>query len=277
MATPKPECIDALLEAATRLGKSPTKAQYEDLGLTPASATIIRQMGGWNAAKDAAGLGTNASRGSRVAPKPGDVELPDDLTWENLTVDQRWHYRNVEWNKKRTLRRRANLRRWVNDEKRDRRCKQCGSDSPGCLDFHHQKESEKKMDVGTMITYGYGRDSLRTEIEKCVVLCANCHRKMHYTPPSKALRKWVYGIKDARGGCRRCEEDHLACLDFHHETDPKVDTIARMLANGRPREEIREEISKCIVLCANCHRLLHHDPPREPEQGNGPLEHDNHK
>lgn len=277
MATPKPECIDALLEAANRLGKSPTKAQYEDLGLTPASATIIRQMGGWNAAKDAAGLGTNVSRGSRVAPKPDDVELPDDRTWEDLTVDQRWHYRNVEWNKERTLHRRANLRRWVNYEKRDRGCKRCGCESPGCLDFHHQKESEKKMDVGTMITYGYGRNSLRTEIEKCVVLCANCHRKMHYTPPSNAPRKWVYDVKDARGGCCRCGEDDLACLDFHHETDQKVDTIARMLANGRPREEIREEMSRCSVLCANCHRLLHHNPPREPEQSNSPLEHDNHK
>lgn len=53
------QCIDALHAAADRLGKSPTKAEYEELGLRPASATIMRNLGGWNAAKEAAGLQTN--------------------------------------------------------------------------------------------------------------------------------------------------------------------------------------------------------------------------
>ncbi|ELY90615.1 hypothetical protein C483_11161 [Natrialba hulunbeirensis JCM 10989] len=44
--TTEDECIEALREAAERLGESPTKAQYEELGLTPASATIIRTCGG---------------------------------------------------------------------------------------------------------------------------------------------------------------------------------------------------------------------------------------
>ena len=46
MTTTEQECLDALREAAERLGESPTKAAYEDLGLTPASATIIRVVGG---------------------------------------------------------------------------------------------------------------------------------------------------------------------------------------------------------------------------------------
>lgn len=40
--TTKAECLEALQRAAERLEESPTKAQYEELGLTPASATIIR-------------------------------------------------------------------------------------------------------------------------------------------------------------------------------------------------------------------------------------------
>ncbi|WP_236039455.1 homing endonuclease associated repeat-containing protein [Haloarcula salinisoli] len=55
------DCIRALREAADRLGESPTKADYEELGLTPASATIQRVMGSWNEVKEAAGLATNAS------------------------------------------------------------------------------------------------------------------------------------------------------------------------------------------------------------------------
>jgi hypothetical protein len=52
MRTTERECLDALQEAAERLGKSPTKAEYEELGLRPASATIIRVVGGWNEAKE---------------------------------------------------------------------------------------------------------------------------------------------------------------------------------------------------------------------------------
>lgn len=54
--TTETECLEALREAAERLGESPTKAEYEDLGLRPASATIIRAVGGWNEAKEKAGL-----------------------------------------------------------------------------------------------------------------------------------------------------------------------------------------------------------------------------
>ena len=34
-----------------------------------------------------------------------------------------------------------------------------------------------------MITYGYGVAKLEAEIEKCDVLCANCHRREHYEIP----------------------------------------------------------------------------------------------
>lgn len=109
MVTPPEECLDALREAAARLGESPTKADYEALGLTPASATIIRRLGGWNEAKQQAGLETNPSTGSRVGSKPEGVDCSDE-EWAAMSVDQRWHYRNVERNTERTLRRRARLR-----------------------------------------------------------------------------------------------------------------------------------------------------------------------
>lgn len=261
MATPKPECIDALLEAAVRLGESPTKAQYEELGLRPASATIIRQMDGWNAAKEAAGLNTNHSRGSRVGPKPEDVTLPDGETWADLSVDQRWHYRNVEWNTRRTLRRRARLRSWINDRKRERGCNRCERSDPACLDFHHLDDVEKETDVGTMVTFGYGPEALEAEMAKCEVLCANCHRKVHYTVPSNGLRAWAHERKAEGGGCSRCEEADPACLDYHHQTDDKDASIARMVGDGRPKAEVRSEIAKCTVVCANCHRKEHYEPP----------------
>ncbi len=113
MPTTVTECVDALHEAADRLGESPSKADYESLGLTPASATVVRTMGGWNEAKRRAGLSTAASTGSRTEEQPDDVTIPDDETWADLSVDRRWHYRNSEWNTERDYQRKQRLRKWV--------------------------------------------------------------------------------------------------------------------------------------------------------------------
>lgn len=58
--------------------------------------------------------------------------------------------------------------------------------------------------------------------------------------------------------CSMCKENHPACLDFHH-IDPteKEATVSQLVAWGRSQEEILIEISKCIILCSNCHRKHH--------------------
>ncbi|TYL39724.1 hypothetical protein CV102_05420 [Natronococcus pandeyae] len=256
--TTEAACLEALRRAAEQLGESPTKAQYEELGLTPASATIIRTCGGWNDAKEKAGLDTAPSTGSRVLPRPDGVELPPDCDWDDLSVDQRWHYRNAERNTDRTLRRRARLRSWLDEQKRDRGCLRCGVDTAACLDFHHVNETTKEMAVGRMVTFGYGTEALRAEIAKCIVLCANCHRIVHHEPPERELRKWAHDRK-RRHGCDRCRESNPACLDFHHEAETKEATVARLISDDRTKERIRTEIERCRVLCANCHRKAHAD------------------
>jgi hypothetical protein len=181
--TSEAECIEALQQAKERLGESPTKAQYEQLGLTPSASTIARVCGSWNAGKRAADLDTNPSRGSRTWPKPEDVELPESMSWESLSADQRWHYRNRNVNAERTLQRRAELRAWVYRLRQSHGCSRCTEDNPACLEFHHVDEADKEMQIGRMVTHGYSRERIEEEIEKCIVLCANCHRKEHYEPP----------------------------------------------------------------------------------------------
>jgi len=258
MSTEK-DCLDALRAAARELGKSPTKAQYEDLGLKPAASTILRVCGGWNEAKERAGLETNPSTGSRVAPKPDDVSLPEGTAWADLSQDQRWHYRNVEHNTERTLARRQRLRAWVNERKRERGCVSCGVSDPRSLDFHHT--DQKRRSVGELVTYGHGRESLRAEIENCEVRCANCHRKEHSGGRrSTDLREWVHERK-RREGCVRCGWSDPRCLVFHHSGEKRA-TVAEMVAAGKLREDVVEEMGRCVVLCANCHRKQHVDRPK---------------
>ena len=55
-------------------------------------------------------------------------------------------------------------------------------------------------------------------------------------------------------GCSVCSEKEHVCLDFHH-LDGKDKEVASMLGMNDTR--VKEEISKCVVLCANCHRKHH--------------------
>ncbi len=68
-------------------------------------------------------------------------------------------------------------------------------------------------------------------------------------------------IKDAKavpcGDCGKQYPSHV--MDFHHNNDNKTLSITRGLLVGEKR--LRSEINKCMVLCANCHRLRH--PPGE--------------
>lgn len=66
-------------------------------------------------------------------------------------------------------------------------------------------------------------------------------------------------LLDARsGGCLRCPEKHPACLDFHHrDGNTKLGHIGVIRRFGK--QKLLDEIAKCDVLCANCHRKHHHN------------------
>lgn len=55
-------------------------------------------------------------------------------------------------------------------------CEKCGERDPVVLEFHHVK-GRKVMEVTNMPRNGNSILSIRKEIEKCIILCANCHRR----------------------------------------------------------------------------------------------------
>ena len=60
------------------------------------------------------------------------------------------------------------------------KCKYCPEDHPGCISFHHTDPKEKKMSVADLVALGYSVTIILEEIEKCEVLCHNCHGKFHW-------------------------------------------------------------------------------------------------
>ena len=59
--------------------------------------------------------------------------------------------------------------------------------------------------------------------------------------------------------CEMCGENHISTLDFHHiEKHPDNRAVNKLVSNYNFKEAY-EEIKKCAVLCANCHRKHHHN------------------
>ena len=57
--------------------------------------------------------------------------------------------------------------------------------------------------------------------------------------------------------CFMCGFDHPATIDFHHVIRDKKLVVSSLVKNGSYSRAMTEVITKCIALCANCHRILH--------------------
>ena len=84
---------------------------------------------------------------------------------------------NPEHDKELRANRRKAKQDFVNSLKTS--CHVCGESDPACLDFHHI-DPETKIETVASLVYGQcSQESILEEIRKCVVLCSNCHRKLH--------------------------------------------------------------------------------------------------
>jgi hypothetical protein len=69
---------------------------------------------------------------------------------------------------------------WLDNYKRALVCVRCGFADYRALEFHHNQQGQKDFNVADMIRSGLSTNKIKLEIEKCVVLCSNCHQIEHY-------------------------------------------------------------------------------------------------
>ena len=71
------------------------------------------------------------------------------------------------------------------------------------------------------------------------------------------VRKWYREYKNTLH-CADCGQSHPATLDFHHIDPTEKDfVVSQILHETTSLRRLQEEIAKCVVLCANCHRIRH--------------------
>lgn len=115
------------------------------------------------------------SFGPRAAAKDGLQSLCKPCNCEQ--AKSYYHNNNLaQVYGERAKTRRAQIRRALVVVKEAAGCCLCGETTSVCLDFHHKDRNEKEAMVSEA---GRAIKDIVAEAEKCEVLCANCHRKVH--------------------------------------------------------------------------------------------------
>jgi hypothetical protein len=110
----------------------------------------------------------------------------------------------------------------------------------------------------------YRWSDIITELEKCDLLCENCHQELHdsnienWSRNNKKLYLEYKGLK-----CEKCNYDkNQQSLSFHHiEPNKKVFSLREVKIKYvfELDNYIKNELDKCIVICRNCHNEEHID------------------
>ena len=84
------------------------------------------------------------------------------------------------------------------------------------------------------------------------------HKEYYKDKASKYRRKKNKEFEELRSTlkCSICGESRHWCLEFHHlNPNEKESEVTRLKESPR---KLKEELKKCVVLCANCHRDIHY-------------------
>jgi uncharacterized CHY-type Zn-finger protein len=174
-------------------------------------------------------------------------------------------------------------------------CVLCGyGECLRAMDFHHLDPASKRFNIAP--SHNRSWESLREELDKCMLICSNCHFELEdesgrrrerrdepdgtslcagcgkrFTPRKgrphtkcnscssgratpearRTLKRWMV---DYRGGsCQICGyARHWRALTFHH-VDPRLKRFNIAGSHCRSLDVLREELDRCILVCANCH------------------------
>ena len=158
---------------------------------------------------------------------------------------------------------------------RARPCADCGATfAPHQMDFDHRERTDKRFRLTSGGAMLRSESTLLEEAAKCDVVCANCHRirtqQRQVARPVmrrgtsigldrkreqwRAQARLLDGLRDRP--CVDCGECFPPCaMDFdHRDPNAKRSAVTRMIGRAGTAR-ILDEVAKCDIVCANCHRL----------------------
>lgn len=110
---------------------------------------------------------------------------PEAAKTYNREHMRRWRAANRERDNKNWTELRRKKKEWLDNLKASLGCGSCKIEKdPVCLEFHHRDPTSKITEISLSIAR-WSLKRIQTEIAKCDLLCANCHRKLHASERNK--------------------------------------------------------------------------------------------
>jgi hypothetical protein len=166
-----------------------------------------------------------------------------------------------------TQRTRARQRRLLIASAKSHPCEDCKTTFPSyCMDFDHVR-GEKRIIVSWM--HKYSASAVLEEIEKCDLVCANCHklRTDSRRPRTKTKRRVKFAEKMLTlksKPCVDCKDTFPPfVMEFDHVRGEKVSCISEM--RHSPWETVLVEVAKCDLVCTCCHHKRTHNRKHSQE------------
>lgn len=86
------------------------------------------------------------------------------------------------------------------------------------------------------------------------------NKESHYARNNvtkQTLKSYIKNNKNS--GCVICRELSIPCLEYHHLVSENKEHLVSKMVDRGSLKKLKEEIDKCVILCSNCHRKIHHD------------------
>ena len=115
------------------------------------------------------------------------VELTEDNTYRRSNRNcnfPKGYYRNCKecYNKQRHRRVKKNRTSII--QRMGGKCCRCGYDKcEAALELHHTDPTQKDPVTTKHLRHITDEDRIQSELDKCILLCANCHREAHSHDP----------------------------------------------------------------------------------------------
>lgn len=101
----------------------------------------------------------------------------DKETQRKISND--WYQKNKETHKANIAKNKKRYRAEWTQFKSNLQCSHCGFSHPAAIDFHHVIRDKGKQSVNFLVSQGRYA-AAKEEIKKCIPLCSNCHRILHW-------------------------------------------------------------------------------------------------
>ena len=163
------------------------------------------------------------------------------------------------------------------------KCELCGYNAcKESLAFHHLNPKEKEFNLSRVSKKW---ETIKKELDKCILLCHNCHSEVHYLENEKNknkivslsskqaqhIKNWRHNTKNKilqiySSKCGICNYNKCKDSLALHHLNPKEKefTFSKIRANPKPWSLIFKELKKCILLCHNCHNEVHYQKKHIP-------------